>query len=508
MTPTRREDWDLWAANHTWLPRAAVHAGNPPPRSWCGFWTGGVTALLESARGGRWHFLCDRPSRLYLGGPESTRCQALDVAGNVTAETVLPGPPLAVLEQAAAARTGPRLEGWPGFTGGWVTALSYEAAATWEKLPAAPRDDLELPLLAALECDEVMVLDTQSDTLGLVVWTDRPAGWENLSETDRAEHLDRLWEKAGSRLHHLHGRWKHGAAQDVAAEQQLADRSVSAPAGGVTDTLDAGTFAANARHVLERIGAGDTYQVNLSTRRSRPLRAAPELVYEELRRLNPSPYMGLLRFPGWTLVCGSPELLVSLENNRLATRPIAGTRPRGQGEADRALSAELLASPKERAEHLMLVDLLRNDLGRAASFGSVSVSEFMTLEYYSHVMHIVSQVEAVLAPGKSWRDALQSLFPGGTITGCPKVSTMGIIAELEPVRRHFYTGSLGWLNPAGDMTFNIVIRTLLAKDGLAHVQAGAGVVADSLPGREHEESLSKARALWAAVDRAEARTAR
>ena len=240
-------------------------------------------------------------------------------------------------------------------------------------------------------------------------------------------------------------------------------------------------------------------------RESRPLRVSPDAVYDRLRVINPSSHMALLRLPGFDLVSGSPELLVSLRGGQLATRPIAGTRPRGaSGAADASLSGEMLASPKERAEHLMLVDLLRNDLGRVAAFGSVRVEEFMTVERYSHVMHIVSHVTGRLAEGRDAFSVIRAVFPGGTITGAPKVRTMEIIEELEPVRRGPYTGSIGWIGFHGDMELNITIRTLLAHRGIAHVQAGAGIVADSIPENEYQESLNKGKALWAAVAAAEA----
>jgi para-aminobenzoate synthetase component 1 len=214
--------------------------------------------------------------------------------------------------------------------------------------------------------------------------------------------------------------------------------------------------------------------------------------------------MGLLQFPQFALICGSPELLVRLKDGIASSRPIAGTRPRGEVAAeDRSFSAELFASEKERAEHLMLVDLIRNDVGRVAEFGTVKVSEFMALEQYSHVMHIVSEVEGRLADRRTWPDLFQSMFPGGTITGCPKIRTMEIIEELEPVGRAYYTGALGWISYAGEMEMNIVIRSMLMQDGVAHVQAGAGIVADSQPAHELDEATRKAAALWVALDQAE-----
>jgi para-aminobenzoate synthetase component 1 len=215
--------------------------------------------------------------------------------------------------------------------------------------------------------------------------------------------------------------------------------------------------------------------------------------------------MALLRFPEVTVVSGSPELLLSVADGRLETHPIAATRPRGATpEDDGALAAELVASPKERAEHLMMVDLLRNDIGRVAGYGTVRVADYMAIERYSHVMHLVSRVEGRLAPGRDLCDAIASLFPGGTITGAPKVRTMEIIGELEPERRGIYTGAIGWVGYHGSLKLNIAIRTLVAAGGEAQVQSGAGIVADSDPEKEFEESLNKARALWLAAERAAA----
>jgi len=276
------------------------------------------------------------------------------------------------------------------------------------------------------------------------------------------------------------------------------------PAGDVPEpSFDGPKFQRAVTQIQEYIAAGDTYQVNVSLRTSRPTRVPPARIYAALRRINPSPYMGFFRVPEFALVCGSPELLVRLVDGVVSSRPIAGTRPRGDAAAqDRHLSAELLASEKERAEHLMLVDLIRNDIGRVARFGTVHVSEFMAIEQYSHVMHIVSQVEGRLAEGRTWVDVFRSMFPGGTITGCPKIRTMEIIDEIEPVGRGFYTGALGWISYSGEMEMNIVIRSMLVAGSVAHVQAGAGIVADSSPARELDEALRKAQALWVALEEA------
>jgi para-aminobenzoate synthetase component 1 len=260
-------------------------------------------------------------------------------------------------------------------------------------------------------------------------------------------------------------------------------------------------FIRAVQRIRQYIGQGDVFQVNLSVRQSRKLKAAPEEIYECLRLLNPSPYMGLLRFGDFQLVSASPELLVQLEDGMVRTRPIAGTRPRGASEQeDRRLAEELAGNEKERAEHVMLVDLERNDLGRISEYGTVKVDDFMVIEYYSHVMHIVSEVKGKLAQGKDAFDVIAATFPGGTITGAPKIRTMEIIEELEPVRRGPYTGAMGWIDYNGNMEFNIIIRTLVVRDGTGYIQAGAGIVIDSVPEKEYTESLNKAKALWKAIE--------
>jgi para-aminobenzoate synthetase component 1 len=256
--------------------------------------------------------------------------------------------------------------------------------------------------------------------------------------------------------------------------------------------------------IQQYIGQGDVFQVNLAVRQSKPIKVEALEVYEQLRSLNPSPYMAYLHTPDFQVVSGSPELLVKKDGQEVSTRPIAGTRSRGKNhEEDVTLANELIENEKERAEHVMLVDLERNDLGRVCKYGTVEVNEFMVIEKYSHVMHIVSNVRGELAADKSSFDIIDAVFPGGTITGAPKVRTMEIIEELEPVQRGVYTGSLGWIDFSGDLELNIIIRTMLVKDGMAHVQAGAGIVIDSNPKHEYKESMKKAAALWKAKEMAE-----
>ncbi|MEK9172825.1 MAG: anthranilate synthase component I family protein, partial [Nitrospirota bacterium] len=247
--------------------------------------------------------------------------------------------------------------------------------------------------------------------------------------------------------------------------------------------------------------AGDIYQANLSHRFSVELGGrSPRSIYRRLREINPSPFSALLELPDVTLVSCSPERLVRLSGTGVDTRPIAGTRPRGSStDEDRLLVEDLLMSPKERAEHIMLVDLERNDLGRVCAYGSVRVDEFMAVERYSHVSHIVSNIRGHLAPGRDALDLVRAVFPGGTVTGVPKVRCMEIIDELEPVRRGPYTGSIGYLSPSGDLDLNIIIRTLVVAGEQASLHVGAGIVADSDPVREYQETLFKAEALLKAL---------
>jgi para-aminobenzoate synthetase component 1 len=256
--------------------------------------------------------------------------------------------------------------------------------------------------------------------------------------------------------------------------------------------------------IKEYISQGDIFQVNLSVRQAQVLQTEPTEVYAALREVNPSPYMAYIHTPELQVVSGSPELLIKKTGDVLSTRPIAGTRSRGKDvQEDERLARELIENEKERAEHVMLVDLERNDLGRVCRYGTVEVDEFMVIERYSHVMHIVSNVKGLLSPEYDAYDVIDAVFPGGTITGAPKVRTMEIIEELEPVRRGLYTGSIGWIGYNGDMELNIAIRTMTVHEGVAYIQAGAGVVIDSNSSFEYKESLKKARALWKAKEVAE-----
>jgi anthranilate synthase component 1 len=284
--------------------------------------------------------------------------------------------------------------------------------------------------------------------------------------------------------------------------------SQSAPAGRqapeIRTNITRETFEAGVRAIKERIAAGDIYQAVLSQRFEMDVAAQPLTVYRALRHVNPSPYMYFIRMGGFAIVGSSPEMLVRVEGQHVETHPIAGTRPRGRTEEeDLRLADELKRNEKERAEHVMLVDLGRNDVGRVCEYGSVRVPQYMGLERYSHVMHLVSTVVGTLADQYDRLDALVSCFPAGTVSGAPKIRAMQILAELEPTRRDLYAGAVGYIDFAGNLDFCIAIRTITIRDGVARVQAGAGIVADSNPAAEYEETRDKARALLQAIEMAE-----
>jgi anthranilate synthase component I len=300
------------------------------------------------------------------------------------------------------------------------------------------------------------------------------------------------------------------AVQTIAAVRQRLKQAVPRPAGpsagkrqmpDFRSDMAPGQFEAAVARIIDYIRAGDAYQVVPSQRWSAPVPVEAFSIYRGLRAVNPSPYMYFLDFGDFEIAGASPEPLITVTGDRVSTRPIAGTRPRGRtAEEDLRLAQELLSDPKERAEHVMLVDLGRNDLGRVCAYGTVAVDEFMAVESYSHVMHIVSNVSGTLRGGVGALDALRSVLPAGTLSGAPKVRAMQIIDELEPIKRGGYGGAIGWISYAGDLDTCIHIRTVVVKDGVAHVQAGGGTVADAKPELEQRESEAKARAVLRAIE--------
>ncbi|MFE7064920.1 anthranilate synthase component I family protein [Sutcliffiella sp. NPDC057660] len=432
--------------------------------------------LLESGRGGRYCIMGLDPVASLKG--KDTTLEITDKDGN---KHIVNGHPLKRLKEFVSDRTTRRLEGFPDFTGGAIGYLTYDCVRFIEDLPSISEDDLAIPDLYFLLFDDVFVYDKEEKSLYMVVHV------KEGEEASAEEMLDRYqneWSKQAESVTYPFESVSHSLNREVSFTEE--------------------SFMEAVEKVQEYIAQGDVFQVNLSVRQAERLLTHPMEIYTALRKINPSPYMGYLQFPEFQLVSGSPELLVKKKGKVVSTRPIAGTRSRGKTDAeDLQLAKELIENEKERAEHVMLVDLERNDLGRVCQYGTVEVNEFMAIEKYSHVMHIVSNVQGVLAQDKDVDDIIEATFPGGTITGAPKVRTMEIIEELEPVRRSVYTGSIGWIGFDGDMELNISIRTMIAKDGMAYVQAGAGVVVDSVPKREYKESLKKAAALWKAKELSE-----
>jgi anthranilate synthase component 1 len=394
--------------------------------------------------------------------------------------------PLEYVTQLQRSFRAPHLEQLPVFSGGLVGYLGYEIVQRFEQRLANDEkpDELGTPDMVLLLSEEVAVFDNLAGRLYLIVNID-PAAPD-------------AWATAQRRLDKLAHRLRCGSPGY--------GESVSRPAVAEQDYhygFSRRDFIAAVDRCKEYILSGDIFQVVLSQRMSVPFAARPLDVYRALRALNPSPYMYFIDLGDTQIVGSSPEVLVRVQNRRVTLRPIAGTRHRGESaEEDRELEAELLSDPKERAEHLMLIDLGRNDAGRVCRTGSVEVTDRMVIELYSHVMHIVSQVEGDLADGLSATDAIRSAFPAGTLSGAPKIRAMEIIDELEPMRRNVYAGAVGYLSWQDDADLAIAIRTAVIKDGTLHVQAGAGIVADSDPEREWEETMNKGRALIAAVNSA------
>ena len=429
----------------------------------------GPAFLLESAeqgqRVGRWSFIGYKPRSV-------VRWRLADG-----------GDPYAIAAAEASRHRQAPLPGLPPFAGGAVGFFGYDCVRAVERLPEPNPDVLGLPDMALMLSDVIVAFDHLKHEVTVLAnaYVEEDGGIE-------AAH-----------------------ARAVASIREVRDRL----AGPLPRTERAGpreepvfepnmpreAFEAMVARIVEYVHAGDAFQVVPSQRWSAPVPMEPFSLYRGLRHINPSPYMYFLDFEDFQLVGASPEPLLTVSGRRASTRPIAGTRPRGAtADEDRAIAAELLADPKERSEHVMLVDLGRNDLGRVCEYGSVEVKQFMGVETYSHVIHIVSDVAGTLREDVSAVDALRSILPAGTLSGAPKVRAMEIIDELEPVKRGAYGGAVGWLSYTGQLDTCICIRTVVVADGVAHVQAGGGTVADAQPAYEYEESRSKARGVVRAIE--------
>ena len=394
--------------------------------------------------------------------------------------------PLEYISRLQAEFNVPRLPELPVFTGGLVGYFGYEIVQRFEPrlIDNTKPDELKTPDMVMLLSEEVAVFDNLAGRLFLVVNVDpaESGAWENSQQ--RLDELSQRLRSAGT------------GYGDPLSNGQVAEADFKYG-------FSRGDFISAVKKSKEYILSGDVFQVVLSQRMSVPFKSRPLDLYRALRALNPSPYMYFIDLGDTQIVGSSPEVLVRVQDRQVTVRPIAGTRHRGATvEEDKRLEAELLNDPKERAEHIMLIDLGRNDAGKVSKIGTVRVTDNMVIESYSHVMHIVSQVVGELAEGLNSTDAIRSAFPAGTLSGAPKIRAMEIINELEPVRRNVYAGAVGYINWHDDTDLAIAIRTAVIKDGMLHVQAGAGIVADSDPEMEWEETMNKGRALIAAVNSA------
>ncbi|HWN82665.1 MAG TPA: anthranilate synthase component I [Candidatus Udaeobacter sp.] len=444
----------------------------------------GPAFLLESVEGGEtW----GRYSLLAAGGRTRIRLTGsrLEVEVGGERRTVPAKDPLTGLRSLLIAERRADLPGIPRFAGCAVGYLGYDLVRELERLPATAEDDLGLPTAEFLVAETVVVFDHLSHTVKLI-------------------HAARIGADPRTAYARAIAALERTAAEIMAPTPPRSPAPAMVARAPFVSGMGAEAFKAGVEAIRELIRAGDAVQVVLSHRLSRPFAGDPFDTYRALRVINPSPYMFYLDFGDLQVAGASPEVLVRVEGRSVTVRPIAGTRPRGATpDEDRARAADLRADSKEQAEHLMLVDLGRNDLGRVCEFGSVEVEDFHTIERYSHVMHLVSGVRGRLRAECDCFDALRACFPAGTVTGAPKVRAMEIIEALEPTRRGIYAGAVGYVDFQGNLDTAIAIRTLVFHRGQAHVQAGAGIVADSTPEGELAETLAKAEALCRAVEMAE-----
>ncbi len=443
--------------------------------------------LLESVEHadsiGQYSFIGSNPSLIF-----SSRGNEVTLIRNGRKASFRADDPLGELRKLMAVYKPISVEGIPAFHGGAVGYLSYDQVRFFEKLPDNNPDNLDLPDLYFMITDTILIFDHVNNKIKIV------------SNVHVKSNVDAAYNEGVRKIQELEEKLRGPLV--VSTERLHSGKHDSE----ITSNFSRADFCAAVDKAKEYIKAGDIFQVVLSQRFSRPVFSNNTNLYRALRCINPSPYMLLLQFPEFALVGSSPEVMTQLSNNKVMVRPIAGTRPRGTTlEEDRALELDLMQDEKERAEHIMLVDLGRNDIGRVSKAGTVAPVEgkLMVVERYSHVMHIVSEVAGDLLDGCDAFDALAATFPMGTVSGAPKIRAMEIIDELEPERRGPYAGGCGYISFSGEMDTCILIRTMVVKEGMAYLQAGAGIVYDSDPDREYEETVNKAKALFRAVEFAE-----
>ncbi len=472
---------------------------------------GGPAYLLESVEGGerlgRYSFLGVGPRRLLEVRDGLARVQTRPVSvpvydPDLPIDTTEAADPLAAIRSFVPKRRVQPTEGMPRFTGGAVGALAYDAVSLFEpRVPLPDKDPVGVPTAAFIETDLVLVFDHLTHTLSAIA-----------SLHTEAPDLDARYRIAEAAIFEALERTARPSAAELRAGGGQGARNGATPTGlsGPIDTsLGRDEYIRAVEVAKDAIAAGEAIQVVLARRQSFGLPTDPATgapldgigLYRSLRRVNPSPYLFFVRTPSFEVVGASPELLLQVEGDKLTTHPIAGTRPRGaDAREDELLAEQLQRDPKERAEHVMLVDLGRNDLGRVSRPGTVTVSKYMEVERYSHVLHLVSHVEGRLAPGVDALDALRAVFPAGTLSGAPKVRAMELIAAAEGERRGLYGGAVGYLGYDGNLDTAITIRSAVLRGGEAHVHTGAGIVAGSVPEREFEETEHKAAALRRAIE--------
>lgn len=448
--------------------------------------------LLESVEGGakwaRYSFIGTNPFMMLYGKHGE---MVLETNGE---RTILRDKPIELLKAKLRSFRSPSIGELPPFTGGAIGFFGYDLLQYYEKLPAHRIDDLNMNDLQFMFCDQVIVFDHFKQQLQII-------GNVHVKNGATDDDIAAAYDQTVSGIEAAISRLQRPVPMQSPASAIPADPEL----GNVQSNVTKEQFMAGVDRAKDYIRAGDIFQVVLSQRFSIDTTVDPLHVYRVLRTMNPSPYMYYLKMGDEVIVGTSPEALVKVSGERVETRPIAGTRPRGRTpEEDRALELDLLADEKERAEHLMLVDLGRNDIGRVSEFGTVRCDSFMEIERYSHVMHIVSNVSGKLRKDKDFFDAFVSCLPAGTVSGAPKLRAMEIIAELENEARGAYAGAIGYLGFSGAMDTCITIRTIIFKNGKAYVQSGAGIVWDSVPENEYMETVNKAKALLKAIRAAEA----
>jgi len=444
--------------------------------------------LLESGCGtSRYSFIGMNPDLVFR-----SKGTAIEI-GCASGKTVFQANPVEILKKLLFSRVMPRHDRLPPFFGGAVGLFGFDLVKFYERLPQHAVDDLCLPDLCLLFVDKVIAFDHEQKTIQIL----------HTPTTEEFLGLDRgnLYLQAVAKIRKLKDQLLNETPMP-----QISPLHAVAMSDRPRSLMTREGYLAMVQRCRDYIAAGDIFQANLSHRFSLPIGQTPPLcLYKALRQINPSPFSAYFDFGSFQIVSSSPERLVKLDGREVQTRPIAGTRPRGRSPLeDRRLAEDLILNEKERAEHLMLVDLERNDLGRVCEYGTVQVNELMTIEFYSHVMHIVSNIRGRMRSDQDCFDLLKAVFPGGTITGVPKVRCLEIIEELEPVKRGAAYGSVGYISFAGDMDLNILIRTMIVKDQEAYFHVGAGIVADSQPEKEYEETLHKAQALFQALQEVKA----